>query len=38
MAVIVLMIVVTNLFNCLNATTKQMAGAWGWGVIWPNRG
>ena len=29
MAAIVLMIAVTNLFNRLNATTRQVAGAWG---------
>ena len=29
LAAIVLMIGVTNLFNRLNATTKQVAGAWG---------
>jgi len=29
LAGIVLMIAVTNLFNRLNATTKQIAGAWG---------
>jgi AhpD family alkylhydroperoxidase len=29
MAAIVLTIAVTNLFNRLNATTKQVAGAWG---------
>ena len=29
LAGIVLMIAVTNLFNRLNATTKQVAGAWG---------
>ena len=29
LAAIVLMIAVTNLFNRLNATTKQVAGAWG---------
>ncbi len=29
LAAIVLMIGVTNLFNRLNATTKQIAGAWG---------
>ena len=29
MAAIVLMIAVTNLFNRLNAATRQVAGAWG---------
>jgi AhpD family alkylhydroperoxidase len=29
LAALVLMIAVTNLFNRLNATTKQIAGAWG---------
>jgi AhpD family alkylhydroperoxidase len=29
LAAIVLMIAVTNLFNRLNATTRQVAGAWG---------
>lgn len=29
LAAIVLMIGVTNLFNRLNATTRQIAGAWG---------
>ena len=29
LAAIVLMIGVTNLFNRLNATTRQVAGAWG---------
>jgi alkylhydroperoxidase family enzyme len=29
LAALVLMIGVTNLFNRLNATTKQVAGAWG---------
>ncbi len=29
MAALVLMIAVTNLFNRLNATTRQVAGAWG---------
>jgi len=29
LAALVLMIAVTNLFNRLNATTKQVAGAWG---------
>ncbi len=29
LAAIVLMIAVTNLFNRLNATTRQIAGAWG---------
>ena len=29
MAAIVLMIALTNLFNRLNATTRQVAGAWG---------
>jgi alkylhydroperoxidase family enzyme len=29
LAAIVLMIAVTNLFNRLNATTRQAAGAWG---------
>jgi hypothetical protein len=29
LAVIVLMIAVTNLFHRLNVTTKQVAGAWG---------
>jgi AhpD family alkylhydroperoxidase len=29
LAAIILMIAVTNLFNRLNATTRQMAGAWG---------
>ena len=29
LAGIVLMIAVTNLFNRLNGTTKQIAGAWG---------
>ena len=29
LAAVVLMIAVTNLFNRLNATTKQVAGAWG---------
>ena len=29
MAALVLMIAVTNLFNRLNATTRQIAGAWG---------
>jgi AhpD family alkylhydroperoxidase len=29
LAAIVLMIAVTNLFNRLNATTRQLAGAWG---------
>ena len=29
LAALILMIAVTNLFNRLNATTKQIAGAWG---------
>lgn len=29
LAAIVLTIAITNLFNCLNATTKQQAGVWG---------
>ena len=29
LAALVLMVAVTNLFNRLNATTKQVAGAWG---------
>ena len=29
LAALVLMIAVTNLFNRLNATTRQVAGAWG---------
>jgi len=29
LAAIILMIAVTNLFNRLNATTRQVAGAWG---------
>ena len=29
LAALVLMIDVTNLFNRLNATTRQVAGAWG---------
>ena len=29
LAAVILMIAVTNLFNRLNATTRQVAGAWG---------
>ena len=29
LAALVLMIAVTNMFNRLNATTRQVAGAWG---------
>ena len=29
LAAIILMIAVTNMFNRLNATTRQVAGAWG---------